>query len=161
MNAPMPYRCSRCNQHFVSRSNVKRHMRNVHGIEMGVGSPYYFHQPSGTYPRQKRHTSRASGQLPYPFPCDECGQSYASKSGLKRHRSTVHGIGGSKYTCDECDRRFPCTTTLGDHVQRDHRGIPLDKKWKCTRCVSSFTRRSSLNYHTRTLHGGSSSHTPQ
>lgn len=153
------HQCTQCRRSFTSRSYWKQHMISEHGVDPAAERNHFFHQPStsGSQNRPGRRPTSASQASSSRFPCTQCGQSYASKYSLKCHLATVHNIGQTRHTCSQCGRHFQSRTLLNNHVQREHRGIALDKKWKCPHCDAAFTQKSNLNCHVRTHHGGSSS----
>ena len=68
--------------------------------------------------------------------CSDCGKQFSRKDDLKRHKKSVH-------VCTQCDLKFCTINNLRKHISSKHVII------SCKVCGETFTRKSSLEAHTR------------
>ena len=95
------------------------------------------------------------------FKCRFCEKHYKVKKCLDRHVREKHfdpnknadfiedlgSIGDIK--CEHCDKVFKRSFCLERHVSTVH---SLEKSFFCSKCEMKFTRKDSLNTHTKLLH---------
>ncbi|XP_044743907.1 zinc finger protein 391-like [Chrysoperla carnea] len=79
--------------------------------------------------------------------CEQCGQSFTTKSNLECHMKTVHSQ-ERPYRCEQCPKRFKNMKTLNDHL-KTHLGLRL----KCNNCDKLFSCKASLKRHS-SIHSG-------
>ncbi|XP_037073843.1 gastrula zinc finger protein XlCGF46.1-like [Pollicipes pollicipes] len=80
--------------------------------------------------------------------CDVCQVSFASRRNLNRHRAQHDG--GARFACEECDRSYARLDDLTRHSVEAHR---QERRFRCPRCVRSFTQKRIVDYHLRS-HAG-------
>ena len=94
--------------------------------------------------------------------CQECGFGFSRKSDLNKHLRKVHLLhsNGNEnednpmikeeiYKCDLCPYKTAYRRHLTNHVKAKHEQI---KDTNCQECGSTFTTKSSLNYHIQKVH---------
>ncbi|XP_078724086.1 uncharacterized protein LOC144941632 isoform X6 [Lampetra fluviatilis] len=83
-----------------------------------------------------------------PFPCEECGRSFASPADLKKH-AVVHASGRWPHLCDACGKCFSKASHLTRH-RRTHTG---ERPYECDLCGKAFSQVPNLKRHRRTHSG--------
>jgi len=105
------------------------------------------------------------------FACDQCDHTYSNKANLDKHKRVDHQ--GVRYTCD-CGAEFKSKYHLETHVasihhnerhvcgecsktftRKDHLVAHMNShmgiRYSCD-CGATFTQRSSLNKHIKSIH---------
>ena len=85
------YECEICGRKFTEKSNLKSHLRNIHGL--GDAKT---------------------------FQCDLCPKVCALKTNLKQHMADVHNIDVENFKCDICSKEFKHKSALKKHLTRVH-----------------------------------------
>jgi uncharacterized Zn-finger protein len=76
-----------------------------------------------------------------PFSCDECDNSFITRSQLTVHKRKHSGI--KPFTCDICDKAFSQKGLLMTHINQ-HTG---ERPFKCSFCDKSFKHKRNLKQH--------------
>jgi KRAB domain-containing zinc finger protein len=149
------YRCEQCGKRFSTSSSVRRHLSNVHAITPKVE----FFCPIETCSAAFRHNEYLDKHLKAVHDtsleyecdkCDECGQKFDARSGMRRHISAKH----KPLQCHHCDMRFNSTAILNQHIERKHGrqrtspAAPTD----CAHCAQPHRTLAELVQHTMQAH---------
>ena len=140
--------CDECDLEF-KKDNIRMHKYWAHGGKLReVAKP-----PSDTDGKAKNdqdievkpaEESVANAEIQvvehfqktYDSTCSDCGKQFSRKDDLKRHKKSVH-------VCTQCDQKFCTINNLRKHISSKHVII------SCKVCGETFTRKSSLEAHTR------------
>ena len=134
--------CERCGKCFDNRENFKHHSWACKGKFACIQCNKTF----CTNNRLKGHVLIHSGERPYI--CEQCGQPFRSKEGLKSHTKFIH-TGEKNYKCSHCEKAFTNTTTLKRH-ERVHLKI---RPFSCDYCSKECSTRWNLKAHMRQHNG--------
>lgn len=134
--------CERCGKCFDNRENFKHHSWACKGKFACIQCNKTF----CTNNRLKGHMLIHSGERPYI--CEQCGQPFRSKEGLKSHTKFIH-TGEKNYKCTRCEKAFTNTTTLKRH-ERVHLKI---RPYACDYCGKECSTRWNLKAHMRQHNG--------
>jgi len=92
-----------------------------------------------------------------PFVCSKCLKTFKWKREFVLHTRRDHWL-----NCEECELSFIFNPGLQRHVNKCHRGYITKetecsdikaRTYACLQCPKAFTRKWSLQYHTRKKHG--------
>ena len=160
-------KCKQCNKHYISVSNLYRHIRHIHTNSR----PYECHICHCTF---KRHCDLKDHYLIHkndrPFSCTICEQSFKTKSNLRKHYKThlaqkklktcricriisiynpslamhqkLHSICQS-FKCSICNKIVSCSHVLNTHYNK-HFEI---KGYQCHVCNYKFRSQKNLALH--------------
>ncbi|XP_060559279.1 zinc finger protein 528-like [Ruditapes philippinarum] len=134
--------CERCGKCFDNRENFKHHSWACKGKFACIQCNKTF----CTNNRLKGHMLIHSGERPYI--CEQCGQPFRSKEGLKSHTKFIH-TGEKNYKCSHCEKVFTNSTTLKRH-ERVHLKI---RPFSCDYCSKECSTRWNLKAHMRQHNG--------
>ena len=165
--AGTPHVCSHCQDHFCSRSSLKRHYKRKHSTEnlhfscqecdavfarlVQLQAHERRHRGDKTFPCQECdviftrachltiHMRKHTGERP--FSCKECDATFRSTSNLNRHKMKHSGL--RPYVCTVCDADFYQSSHLVSHV-RKHTG---ERPFVCVECNATFTQPTHLHRH--------------
>lgn len=163
-----PPLCSHCQEHFCSRSSLKRHYKRKHSTE---SLPFSCKECDAVFARWfqlraherkhrggdkkfpcqecdviftrachlKIHMRKHTGERP--FSCKDCSATFRSTSNLKRHRMKHSGL--RPYVCTVCSADFYQSSQLVSHI-RKHTG---ERPFTCVECDATFTQVTHLHRH--------------
>lgn len=83
-------------------------------------------------------------------PCDICGSTFATRSGLTDHVESLHKD-VVPHLCHHCGKSFKRRRDLGAHVKL-HEGVGVEKQFGCDLCGKMFSRKSNLKAHGVQVH---------
>ena len=136
--------CEECAYEFVSKKELKRHVKSVHFLET-----FPCNDCSKTFTRQDnlvRHMTSVHSTVEdsNEHECEECRSKFNRKQHLDRHMTTSRNQDGSmKNKCNDCEETFCSAKLLRDHCRKSHRNL------SCEDCGDKFTLKSSLEIHKR------------
>ncbi|XGW19352.1 hypothetical protein V3C99_003296 [Haemonchus contortus] len=111
--------CKICSQTFVKQSNLNRHIKKQHPIQIEKAV----------------------------LDCPECSCVFSSHRTLTRHRRAIHGtMYFPSFRCKTCDRTFLRETQLRRHMVI-HNADEAQKPFSCNRCHKRFNLKSTLKLH--------------
>lgn len=167
-----PYGCDQCEERFVRKKDLDRHVEEVHDAEDSNIEPRQ-RFPCGHCPRSLlSKTARALHirhhhadkeptigkqvllNLPKSLTCSHCKKVFTSRNTLKLH--VLNHMGKLPHQCDQCDAGFYKPADLLKHKERYHsEGSPLSlaSRFKCAYCPRIFIRKSARRYHHTVFHG--------
>lgn len=149
-----PYKCTfeNCDKAYNRNENLKRHLyshtpeqKNYHCDRIDCAKTF------STQQRLNRHI--ALHELPKPYKCDICDQSFAKKKNRRVHVTKEHGVGPlHKCPVEGCTASFPFLSQL----QRHDVDVHIEKSYICTdeKCshLPPFTKFTKLQTHLRREH---------
>lgn len=166
-----PFGCDQCDERFIRKKDVDRHMEEMHGSDDEDGEkkvrfpcPYcprklmtktaraihVTHNHADKEPIAKQVLS----SLPKSMACQYCKKVFTNRNTLKLH--ILNHLGKLPHQCDQCDAGFYKPADLLRHKQRYHTGgssLSLANRFKCAYCPRIFIRKSARRYHHTVFHG--------
>jgi len=127
--------CFDCSQSFVSEIQLKQHIKRNHKNKDGEEKVHIKQHLQKFHPLRKKA-----------YQCLKCPKQFSYKFCLKRHIKTVHV---NLITCTICLQFFDEKIQLEQHTQKKHNE---KLTFQCHKCVSQYTRKTSLNRHIRMVH---------
>ena len=119
-----PYDCEKCGHHFASPSGLRAH-KVKHEIEEGTISPEKL---------QRMEEKRME--------CEVCGKPFYNQSNYDRHMKGHQGI--KEFQCNQCGKAYTSKRSMEQHVDVVHLG---KKSFVCNVCNQSFGRTTTLRVH--------------
>lgn len=136
--------CSLCDKKFTTIAGLKYHLKTHTGTKT-ISCP--FCQLKFMANGNLQSHIRTVHSTVRPYACSECEQSFTRGYHLKRHITSIHQK-KRDFECGVCNRRFLQQSHLTQHAWQ-HTGI---KPFQCEQCEASYTSRSALNKHLRSVH---------
>lgn len=142
------HQCYVCLKAFAYKSDLNRHLRNIHQI--GTGNDDY-----GRINPDEEDEEGEEGEVFYVgsngqtrlrrrLQCEACGKKFSTLAKLKYHCQFHVGL-----TCAVCNKVFTLKSSLRRHSLRHQEEIKTNK---CSVCQCEFTRREKLLEHQRKMH---------
>ena len=98
-------KCNYCESTFLNRSNLKRHISEVHNVVNNINT-------------------MKTTVLSYPYACDKCNFRTMRKHYLSQHKGIVHDQEGIvNLSCMHCDKSFKFKQNLSRHIRQAHQSI--------------------------------------
>ena len=144
------YECNKCDQLFMSQSEMNVHKTSCKSSHKKVESSL----PAFNCRKCSFRASRADRLNDHMLSehdgkrhcCNDCGETFAQIRNLQAHIRKDHE--DEAILCDKCDYRTTRKDSLRMHIQSKHEGI----KYKCNQCTLSFNRQKSLDRHIISRH---------
>ena len=127
---PKQYQCHLCNENFLGKVALKRHLRITHSIQQD----------------NKKQNKEAA--------CTKCNYVGAHPSNLRIHYRDVHMCVKS-YVCEYCPFAAAYKASVQDHMNTIHKKL---RPFECSYCHEKFTRKYVLGQHVKALHLGEKPH---
>jgi KRAB domain-containing zinc finger protein len=171
-----PFKCNESESAFAVKHTLDRHMKSIHMQIKGskykcsecdyatdIKTHYTYHRRIHTKERPFKceqcdsyftQKSSLNTHIKFvhrkikPFRCDQCVAAFVRKHELVSHTKFVHEGISSKYQCGVCDYGTDMKTNFTEH-NRIHTG---EKPFKCEQCQKTFSRKSHLARHKKTVH---------
>ncbi|KPJ14214.1 Zinc finger protein Xfin [Papilio machaon] len=121
--------CKLCFMPIDSLDDLMAHLKNDHK------QPLNFDVQPGVLPFKLNDGSN--------WKCAICKMQFSNFISLKKHTSEHF----HNYVCDTCGEGFITENALVAHTR-----IPHDNKYKCSRCIATFTTLEERNVHVKTQH---------
>ena len=153
------WRCEECDMHFNRKWNLKRHLREIHCMEI-EGSDHDDEDLSDFISSEsEKDTDTESSDKGEMEPlgedesddegntlnCKICGKRFTRTENLKRHVETVHAEKIKSIKCDICGASFTRFDNLKEHNDRAH--IKETGKFSCKYCMKKFDRKFNQTRH--------------
>ena len=119
-------RCKVCGEIITKKSNLKRHLKEQHGI-INID----------------REVTREQLKS---FCCEVCGKQFNRKSNMIDHMK-IHDTNRIRYECSQCQKVFTLLRNLRHHEKLHTSYI---KGYSCHLCNVEFVRKSNLRQHLAT-----------
>lgn len=139
------YQCPECSQRFVTRCNLRSHMKKHNPIRPFQCQlcPRAFASKSALANHQGEHTGLK------PYKCTICSRGFRTQKLMGKHRSRMHGKREKRFACSFCDKLFMTRSSWHQHERR-HKGI---RPFVCLVCGKGFSSKDSMAVHQR-VHTG-------
>ncbi|KAK6057825.1 zinc finger, C2H2 type, partial [Cooperia oncophora] len=146
--------CKICNQTFAKQSNLNRHIKKQHPIQIKnavVDCPecscVFVSHASLT-----RHRRMIHGTMYFPpFRCPTCSRTFIRGAQLRRHLLVHNASEAEKpFSCNRCHKRFNLKSTLKLHMDVHSRkdvDDPILTNPKCPVCMKHLSSRNALRKH--------------
>lgn len=146
------FECEICLKHFSDYSNCRRHIRNHTSVnKLKILEECKCHICMKTFSSKyslQVHNRIHTGETPYK--CNICQLTFNRNDTMLLHKKN-HGEKYSKIIhCDKCKKSFQTNSSFLRH-KRLHDN---DKRFSCSYCQKSYTRKDSLITHIRSKHTG-------
>jgi len=82
------------------------------------------------------------------YKCDTCQMEFTSLDALKSHEDVCLKL---MFYCSSCNKQCASSKHFANHNKKVHR-VALELPWSCEHCCESFSHRTSLEAHERTIH---------
>ena len=154
------WRCEECDMHFNRKWNLKRHLREIHCMEI-EGSDHDDDEDLSDFisSESEKDTDIESSDKGEMEPlgedesddagntlnCKICGKRFTRTENLKRHVETVHAEKIKSIKCDICRASFTRFDNLKEHNDRAH--IKETGKFSCKYCMKKFDRKFNQTRH--------------
>lgn len=158
------HQCQICYKSFGYKSDVRRHLRNVHQIVSNIdayssgsdatltATPLQLkeeEEEGEVYQLENGHAvdegEVVAGQQPAEQPLVQVLRPHVVLQTQPAKRQLKRPVGPKNHKCDVCGMAFPCLSKLTDH-QLTHSGI---KEHECPVCGRAFAKKSNLTVHLR------------
>ena len=134
--------CNECDKKFSTPSNLKRHIRRVHSLDIPHTCDTC-HKGFATVDMLKRHSQVHQKEKIHD--CSQCGKRFARKDSLTRHFKThAKRRAERSFTCNLCDETFHNIFPFQAH-QRDVHQIGSGEKRKQSSTTNPRTKRARGN----------------
>ncbi|XP_055299857.1 zinc finger protein OZF-like [Sitodiplosis mosellana] len=137
----LPNACSKCGRRFVTPKDKQTHESGCQreSIECGICSKQFVRRM-----KLNQHLFTAHSDQ-FPFQCFKCFGGYATEDAKEVHEDSC---GHRQYQCHLCNDYCRDKNKLKIHMRRDHTG----ERIQCRVCAASFSNRSHVNQHIKTVH---------
>ncbi|XP_064627948.1 zinc finger protein 728-like [Lineus longissimus] len=148
--------CSKCDEVFEFRGELKLHTLRCHSSTVAVATKYLgknfecelcnkvFIAPSAL----KAHIVCHAGENPYSCQFETCGDRFSTKRALREHVKSAHS-GEKNFVCD-CGKIFDRRDNFETHKTAVHR---KEKPYECDVCGRCFADKSNALRHKLTHSG--------
>ena len=159
MNKADGYKCTVCQKILKTERGLRSHEKQH--IYLSVG-PYKCDLCPKTFKHSKdlrRHSKAHDKKQKTKFSCDNCEFKTTRHDNLLRHQKTIHNIVNLDiktlhkelsdeitYQCPQCSRKFRKSDAIR-HLKLERCNDHI-----CVHCEKTFTQKSNLNQHLRTVH---------
>ncbi|XP_065212458.1 uncharacterized protein LOC135840058 [Planococcus citri] len=136
LKKPKVFSCYVCSNTFTQMSNLRKHLRNIHRIQMNL---------------RRKGTD---------YTCSYCSLTFSRKTNLKRHQVGIHQIDENKleysvrFLCNTCTAAFNDQASLRTHRKNRHGDDDekIDNPYECGECGELFQKKGLLKHHMRCRH---------
>jgi len=169
LNTSIKSKCSVCDEEFMHRSSLSRHVKQKHGapedkenksqvkLKLTENKQYACNICNKVF-KFKTHLLNHENTHNKPFKCGLCSDTFADDSKLASHELNVHGelingfgVSNNLMKCSYCPKVFPARSQLVLH-ERTH---TKEKPFQCSQCHKKFSAKCNLTAHER-IHFGES-----
>ena len=138
------HQCNFCNLKFMTRQLLKRHILNIHNINV---EDLYKIQANNTYDNDFNSVDHMDtdepDENPSSYPCRFCKKTFRDQQEIANHRRLAHK------TYKPCKNIAMCT--FGPNCYYSHDPIP-DGKFRCFQCGNIFQSTNDMMLHRKNLH---------
>ena len=139
--------CDDCDIKLNRKWNLKRHLIEVHGLEL--------HESDDNDGSQKVDAKKTKDLLNVAnekkaIYCSICKESFTKRGDLERHLAK-HSLHQEKQSCHICGKKYTRKDYLQQHIKLIH--MKEETIYTCRFCEKEFNRKHNLNKHERRMHG--------
>ncbi|XP_063837122.1 zinc finger protein 595-like [Ostrinia nubilalis] len=131
--------CEPCKVSFASRKLNDEHKRTVHGAQ---AETYMCEHCGKLFACKSSMYSHTRTHLPPQYACEHCDYKATYKHDLAKHLHIHAGI--KLYQCQICAVRYRTSSTLNQHIRREHERV---KRFRCELCTYACFDRTKYNRH--------------
>ncbi|XP_071052275.1 zinc finger protein ZFP2-like [Onthophagus taurus] len=156
------FSCDQCEgSQFACKKYLSDHIRRVHikreeKLFIGEFRCDVCLKVFSTLLKMKRHKATLHKTRSRKHICEDCGQSFYTKSTLNNHKAT-HVI-SKEFSCEKCGLCFASKKYLMDHSRRLHETLKKVQSevgvFECDMCNKKFTQKRYLTQHISNIHMG-------
>jgi len=179
------HKCSYCEKHFWTLSDLAAHVASKHEKKSIQGACNVCNKRFETVEEMETHNSRIH-QGKYPFTCEDCNKIFSDGVALRFHVKQLHSLHdrvmcqickdksfltkerlkfheyanhpelrGAKFHCVECDLTFKNYYYFRDHKIDFHPELVKSKDHKCHECNKTYKKINQLTSHQERIHSSS------
>ena len=156
--------CPKCFRLFFNKKNVKRHMKTQHHETGRLQCPdcekNFASKTAVEYHFQKCHSSKNQG-----IDCRTCGENFPDIATLRTHCRHQHKP-VIRHNCDECPETFSSKSNRNRHLTEEHaiinfnvKRVTVDDLFSCDLCNFLSKRKYNMQQHKLKLHSNQSDST--
>ncbi|CAG2168245.1 unnamed protein product, partial [Oppiella nova] len=159
----LPFMCTKCDQKFAIKCNLRKHMLRTHFKAKGIALPRGSKDDDEGYALIYKFCCDWEGcgmrfkflnvlrshyfkthQTETPFGCNKCDKRFTQRFELSKHKAISHSTGAYKlFQCDyDCGQQFVYESQLIAHTRKVHTG---DKPYECGVCGNKFAMKDVQN----------------
>ncbi|CAH1983463.1 unnamed protein product [Acanthoscelides obtectus] len=153
-NTQKPFDCINCDSSFTSQRSLDNHILQKHPMFAASVFSKIHECKHCEYKTTHSHyfASHMMKHTGAKFPCTKCDASFVSRHSLDNHILQKHpeitaSVTHKIHECTHCEYKTTRARDLAGHNMK-HTGA----KFKCARCVASFTTKQWLDNHTLRKH---------
>lgn len=141
--------CCICQQKFLLRKNLLKHLRNVH--KQGSTNKHYCPTCGKQFYYKddlKNHILVHEGELKHTCSETDCIKAYSTLKALKKHQKNAHQVDINLVTCKICQKQLSTKFKLRTHMLVHSNAKPFS----CTHCSETFKERRNVVKHIKLKH---------
>ncbi|KAK2143592.1 hypothetical protein LSH36_829g00020 [Paralvinella palmiformis] len=143
-----PFKCDKCEKAFTIKAYLARHKKSVHGsLKFSLSSCPVCSKQLSKFSMRRHMLTHATEKK---YVCKMCSKGFNFSHSLLVHLR-VHTENISCH-CPICDVVFDDLAGMRQHMKKQHRVDPWDKKFWCTTCNRCFFNKGMLSRHRREVH---------
>ena len=147
-----PYKCSVCQDNYISKFQLDRHLTKQHETELSTTVKCkiclaLFDTERGMKKHRDSHRKDVDSTA-QAHKCQECEKVYTWKNNLVSHQKNFHD--NDEKVCGICNKIFPDEKSIQIHMKK-HKETP-DGKFDCKYCGKQFAKGSALRMHETVSH---------
>ena len=170
------FNCSHCDKSFKIESNLRTHIRYMHGTKKELKRKCDICEKEFTYRSYQHHyrkhkldtiqrtECRICGKPfntlseeslhiathdPKSIQCSVCPKAFRAEARLQSHHKRIHSGNVPSYKCDHCSKSFTEVSKKNWHIVQIHENV---RNYHCKQCDKTFKRQAHLTTHLTSMH---------